>query len=133
MGHDDTERSEDVALILGTDEERKAIKVLRKRGGKVEGGLVRAAEPGRPVMGDLVRLKPRPEFPILCDVETLYEFDRASHGPSTHPLPPPADAEAPRSGATGHPGPPRVVTDAYRRGWERVFGRQDPDGDPDVN
>lgn len=116
-------RSEDVALIVGTDEERKAIEVLRKRGARIEGGLLRAAEPGRPVMGDLVRLKPRPEIPILYDVETVYEFERT----------PPADVEAPPSRSTGHPGPARVVTDAYRRGWERVFGRKDRAGDPDVN
>lgn len=123
MKGEETGRPEDVALIVGTDEERHAIRVLRKRGGKVEGGLVRVAEPGRPAMGDLVRLKPRPEMPLLCDVETLYEFERT----------PPADAEAPPSGAGGHPGPARVVTDAYRRGWERIFGRKDPADDPGVN
>ncbi len=123
MKGEEDRRPEDVALIVGTDEERKAIQVLRKRGAKIEGGLVRAAEPGRPALGDLVRLKPRPEFPLLCDVETLYEFERT----------PPVDEEAPPRGASGHPGPPRVVTDAYRRGWERVFGRQASADNPDVN
>ncbi len=123
MKDEENRKPEDVALIIGTDEERKALKILRKRGERVEGGLVRAAEPGRPVMGDLVRLRPRPEFPILCDVETVYEFQRT----------PPGNEEAPPERGRGHRGPARVVTDAYRRGWERIFGRNDLARDPDVN
>lgn len=118
---DETDRVEDVALILGPDEERKALRVLRKRNHAVEAALVRPVEPERPLMGDLVRLKPRPGIPVLCDVETLYEFRPSS----------PTDEEA-TSRSPGHSGPARVTSDAYRRGWDRIFGRRDP-GDPDVN
>lgn len=121
MKRDETSRDEDVALVIGRDEERGALKVLRKRGDKIERGIVVAAEPGKPLMGDLVRLKPRPELPILCDVETLWEF-REPRG---------SDEEAPRG--TRHAGPCRVTSEAYRRGWDRTFGRRDPTDGPGVN
>ncbi len=123
MSRDDTKSTEDVALIVGSDEERNVLHILRKRGHRIEPGLVRPAEPGKPLMGDLVRLKPRPGLPVLCDVETLWEFHR----------PPPSDEERRDEGGPGRRGPAWVTSDAYRRGWERIFGQPHSEPDPDGN
>ena len=107
--HDEAE--EDVALIHRVDEVRHEMHVLRRRRkGEVEAAVVRPVEPGRPIHGDLVKLKPRKEFPLLCDVETLL-----------------ADPEGHAEVVSRHDGPERVTTDAYRRGWESVFGSAGPD------
>lgn len=102
MGAAGDEQPKDQALVFGVDPERQEALVLRRRGNDVEAGVVRPLKEGRPILGDVVRLKPRPEFPPLCDVETLVR----------HPDP------APRRS----PGPPMGSTEAYRRGWEQVFG-----------
>lgn len=103
-------KKEDVVLIVGKDEDSQALRVFRKRNDRIEPGLVKPAEPGKPLLGDLVRLKPRPECPILCDVETIYEFQSQ----------PPSDEAVGARRSRG--GPAWVVTDAYREGWERIFG-----------
>ena len=123
MGRDETSSRDDVVLVYGEDERSGGLKVLRKRGEKVEAGLVKPAESGKPLFGDLVRLKPRRAFPLLCDVEVLYEFQKS--GPSDEQRPEPRAQR-------GRSGPAWVTSEAYRRGYDRIFGpRPDPD-DPDV-
>lgn len=109
---DGRKEKEDVVLIYGADEESGSLKVLRKRGERIEPGVVRPAEPEQPIMGDLVRLKPRPGLPFLCDVETILEFSEVE--PSLREE---VDCARARSG------PPMYATEAYRRGWERIFGQ----------
>jgi len=106
--------AEDVILIHGVDPQRRELHVVRSKGGEVGLGIVRAVEEGRPIDGDLVRLKPRKDLPLVCDVEEVLSL---------------SDAHAPRTPAgPAHPGPACVSTDAYRRGWEQVFGpRADTD------
>ncbi len=108
MGSAGEKRSEDQALVLGIDPDRSETFILRRRGKKVETGIVRPLQEGKPILGDIVRLKPHPEFPPLCEVETLLK----------HPDPP---AQSPHRA-----GPPMVSTEAYRRGWEQVFGAPIP-------
>lgn len=107
MGTTGDERTTDQALVFGMDPDRKEALILRRRGKDVEAGVVRPLVAGRPIYGDVVRLKPRAEFPLLCDVETLVK----------HPDPPAAQRNA---------GPPMVSNEAYRRGWEQVFGTRLP-------
>jgi len=101
----DRKEGDDVVFIHGVDEQRRELHVLRKKGDEFGLGVVRPVEEGRPVSGDIVRLKPRPKLPMICDVEEIL------------PLPAP-----PGPGGRLHAGPPRVSTEAYRRGWELVFG-----------
>lgn len=102
---------DDVILIHGVDPQRRELHVVRSKGGEVGLGIVRPVEEGRPIDGDLVRLKPHKDMPLLCDVEEVLSVPK-----------PPAPAGPP------HPGPACVSTDAYRRGWEQVFGpRADTD------
>lgn len=76
----------------------------------IETGYSRAVEDGKPINtsehGSLVRLTPV-GGPIY-EVETLYE-NRPQEG----------DAK----------GPAKVSSDAYRRGWETIFGTKKPVGD----
>jgi hypothetical protein len=111
--------NEDRILVYGLSDEGRTAHVLRRRGGELEAGRLRPVESGKPLTGELVQLAPRPELPLLFDVEVKV--------PS--PLEPRRHLD--RSG------PARVPNDAYRRGWDAVWGRDagpeppDPeDGDP---
>ena len=90
---------DDVVLPCGPTEDGHGVHVLRKRGERLEIGELRAAEEGKPLHGDLVRLSHREGTP-LYDVETLHELERSPRG-----------------------GPAQVATDKYRKGWESVFRR----------
>ncbi|MCZ7686560.1 MAG: hypothetical protein M5U28_50550 [Sandaracinaceae bacterium] len=94
------EKDEDVALVLGASEDGETLGVLRKRGDVVEPAVVKKAKEGQPVVGELVRLSPREE-PLLYDVDVLYGGQRE---------------EADERG-----GPAQVATEAYRKGWDRLF------------
>ena len=65
---------------------------------------------GKPIQGEVVRLKPREECPWLCDVETLLEAPAESGERSAGP-------------ERGHAGPPQVASDAYRKNWDAIYRR----------
>jgi len=88
-----------------------AYSVLRKRGESVEVGALREAEEGKPLHGELVKLSRRPEHPLLFDVNVLH------------------DATPAREKTGERSGPAQVATDAYREGWEIIFGQRS-DKDP---
>lgn len=93
---------EDLVILLGEDDEGN-LKGIRKKGETLSVGDFRPMEEGKPIQGELLSLKPRQDAPHICDVDVLYE--------------PPAPA------STGErKGPPKVATDEYRSGWERIFG-----------
>jgi hypothetical protein len=115
MSGDDSDSSErgespDVALIHGVTPEGD-LRVLRKRNDRLEFGGIRALREGVPITGEVVRLTPRKEFPLLCDVATE--------------LPAP---ERPTDVAEGdrdsHKGPAQVATDRYRDNWEKIFAHR---------
>jgi len=93
---------DDVALIHGRTEDGRGLKILRRRQDRIEAGAVMPLVPGKPIAGEVVRLEPRKETPLLCDVHVEYT--------------PPAEA---RPTSTG---PAQVATDQYRQNWESVFG-----------
>jgi hypothetical protein len=103
---------DDVALIHGRTEDGRGLKILRRRQDRIEAGAVMPLTPGKPIVGEVVRLEPRKESPLLCDVHVEYV--------------PPAEA---RPTATG---PAQVATDRYRQNWELVFGGANK-GDPSLN
>jgi hypothetical protein len=95
-------RALDVALLYAPTEDDKGARVVRVRRGRLETGEVRPLPEGRALHGqELVRLRPRDEFPTLCDVEVVCPAERS--GSQTH-------------------GPAQVATDQYRHNWERTFG-----------
>ncbi len=95
-------KPDDVALVWGASADGDTLAVLRKRGEQVTPTLMQRAREGQPIHGELVRLQAREE-PLLFDVDVLYEGQ--------------ADA------SEGRDGPARVASDAYRKGWDRLFKR----------
>lgn len=105
---DNGPQKHDVALIHGRTADGEGLRILRQREERLELGEVRPLKEGRPLQGEVVTLKPRPNFPLLCDVSV--EVDArpgASRGtPPKHKS-----------------GPAQVATDSYRENWEAVFSR----------
>ncbi len=95
----DAKSSEDVALVCGASPEGEKLAVLRKRGERVEAALMHRVADGQPIHGELVRLKAREE-PSLYDVEVIHEAPRDADGPA------------------------QVASDAYRKGWDRLFKKR---------
>ncbi|MGE3636063.1 MAG: hypothetical protein AB7P00_39540, partial [Sandaracinaceae bacterium] len=57
---------DDLALVLGASEDRESLAVLRKKGEALSAAVLRRAEEGKPIHGELLRLKARDE-PLLFD------------------------------------------------------------------
>jgi hypothetical protein len=107
----DGETGRDVVFVYSRAEGPGAYRVLRRRDDRLELGEVRAPREGEAVSGELVRLKRRKEHALLFDVEVMASREELG-------LPP----AAPSRSARGE-GPARVSSDAYRAGWDAVFGR----------
>lgn len=73
---------QDVVLIRGVTDEGD-VAVLRARDDRVEAGLVRPIEEGQPLSGEVVKLKPRKEFPLLCDVSSHCSATSRCRSPRT--------------------------------------------------
>ena len=108
--------SRDVVLIHGTSADGKGLAVLRHRENRLERGLVLPIEHGKPIHGEVVTLKPRAEFPLICDVKV--EYTPTEHSGDV--------AEDRRSLAKG---PGQVATDTYRTNWDRIFQSRQSSGD----
>lgn len=98
------ESPRDTVLIHGVSEDGEKLAVLRAREDRVEAGIVSKLKEGEPVHGELVRLSPRPESPLLCDVKVeLPSAQRLSHG-----------------------GPAQVATPDYRANWDAIWSKKRP-------
>ncbi|MBS2019746.1 MAG: hypothetical protein JST00_43185 [Deltaproteobacteria bacterium] len=98
----------DVVVLGPPTSDGAGVHVLRARDEKIEAGELRALQEGRPISGEVVTLEPRKENPRVCDV-------RSSYVPPSH-----------ASTTTGapHKGPARVSSQAYRDGWDEIFGQK---------
>src|SRR5262249_18600409 len=103
---------EDVVFVHSPAEEGQGFRVIRKREDSIEVGEIRAVQEGRPLQGELVKLKPRKEHDRLFDVEVLVSREEGQ-------------GRAPRA----HAGPAQVAAEAYRANWELIFGEH---GEPDL-
>ena len=97
----------DVVLVHGVTEDGQGLQVLRCRGDRLEAGAVRPLREGRPIHGEVVKLSPRRELPLVCDVEVAV----------------PAPASAVKDRPATRTGPAQVVTDQYRRNWDTIWRR----------
>lgn len=104
----------DVALVAGPTSDGKGVSIVRARQGKLEAGEVRPLEAGKPIVGEVVSLKPRQSFPLLCDVETHVVAPQSREGSDTQVAPP-------RSG------PAQVASDAYRQNWDAIYRKKEPE------
>jgi hypothetical protein len=101
-------KGEDVALVCGVSDDGQGVEVIRKRGDRLETGTVRRLEAGKPIHGEVVRLRPRPQAPFLCDVEV--EFT-------------PPEPRGERETLAASSGPAQVATESYRKNWDAIYGR----------
>jgi len=104
--------SPDVALIHGVTPDG-GFQILRARENRLELGAVHPLREGVPITGEVVRLRPRENCPVLCDVEVQL---KAPEPPTDRQLPEPAPSAA-RSG------PAQVATDEYRKNWDAIWSK----------
>lgn len=95
----------DIAVVCGKDQHGTHILRRRSEEAPLELGLLRPLREGKPIEGEVVSLTQRPEAPILFDVKSELADPR------------------PRPRAT-EDGPAQVATEAYRKGWDAVWGRR---------
>ncbi len=110
---DDAPKVADVALIHGKTADGEGLRIIRQREDRLEIGAVRPLKQGAPIVGEVVSLTPRPEFPLLCDVKVELE----------------APAAAKDRAESGRHGPAQVATEAYRENWDRIWPSK---GEPEL-
>jgi len=99
------------------------VHVVRARPERLELGTMRPLQDGRPIDGEVVRVNPHPECPLLYEVETEFSTQLSEATATTESegaKPPAAKPSAPPRGA----GPPKVASEAYRRNWDAIWNRQ---------
>ncbi len=100
---------QDVVLLGPPTADGNGVHVLRAREERIEAGELRALQEGRPVVGEVVSLRPREDNPRICDVADSYK----------------------PAGAGARKGPAQVATEAYREGWDEIFAKtKKPDAGP---
>ena len=105
-----SEPSRDVMLVRGPTPDGKGYAVLRAKDDTLSAGVVAPLQEGKPIAGEVVRLRPREASestpPGVYDVETLVK------------APTSAQASGPKAG------PAQVNSDAYRKNWDRIWSRK---------
>ena len=99
----------DVVVVHGVTEDGRGLQVIRHRNDRIEAGAVHALAEGKPIHGEVVRLRPRKHCPLVCDVDVELpqqaSFDPAAH---THPQ-------------REQKGPAQVASDRYRSNWDAIW------------
>ena len=106
-----TPTATDTVLIHGVSDDGEKLAVLRARDNRLEAGIISKVKEGQPLHGELLRLSPRPDFPLLCDVEVTVPA-RVTAGPSE---------SAPK---LSHGGPAQVATHSYRANWDSIWSKK---------
>lgn len=106
----------DVALVHNVTPEGE-VHIIRRRGDQLEAGALQPLREGVPIQGEVVSLKPRANFPLLCDVQTLYSPAAAGSAPKSAAPP----AEKPAARPARRKGPAQVATDDYRANWDSIW------------
>lgn len=99
----------DVILVHGASEDGESLAVLRAREDRIECGIVRKVKEGESIHGELLRLTPRPESPLLCDVTVELPASASTRSESTRHL--------------SHGGPAQVATPSYRQNWDAIWSK----------
>lgn len=95
-----------MVFVHGRSEDGSKLAVVRKQGSRVSAGILSSLEHGAPIHGEVLRLSPREETPGLCDVEVVHATESA----------------ASRATDDVSSGPAQVATEAYRAGWDSIWG-----------
>jgi hypothetical protein len=105
-------KSKDLVLVHGRTKDGTGLGVLRAREERLEIGTMRPLEEGKPIHGEVVKLTPRPEMPLLFDAETQFVSPEA-----------PVTKNGSEDAATPGVGPPQVASDTYRKNWDAIWKR----------
>jgi hypothetical protein len=104
--------SPDVALIHGVTPDG-GLQILRARENRLELGAIRPLREGVPITGEVVKLRPRENCPVLCDVEVQLAANQL-----------PSDRQVPALEAShARSGPAQVATDEYRKNWDAIWSQ----------
>ena len=106
-----SDRRTDVVLVHGITPDRKGLQVIRHRDDQFEAGAVHPLEHGKPIHGEVVRLRPRPSCPLVCDVEVALPAPKAE----------PTDDVAEAAVDSTRRGPAQVASDRYRANWDAIW------------
>lgn len=106
--------SGDVALVHHVTPDG-SVHVIRRRGDQLEAGELKPLREGAPIQGEVVSLRPRPSFPLLCDVDVHYQ-------PPARPA-----ASKPSALPARRKGPAQVATDVYRDNWDSIWSSKKSD------
>ncbi len=101
----------DIALVVGKDADGLHILRRRSQEAPLEAGLLRPLREGKPIVGELISLTQRQDLPMVFDVK--------SELPATAGTPEPSPVER-----LAVEGPAQVASEAYRKGWDAVWGRR---------
>jgi hypothetical protein len=110
-------KPKDVVLVHSPTPDGDGVNVLRARRQGLELGTMRPLTEGRPIHGEVVKLTPRSEMPMLYDVET--ELPQPGQGEAAKDAPATRAEEARASSS----GPAQVASDSYRRNWDAIWKR----------
>lgn len=108
-----SESAADVALVHHVTPGGE-VHIIRRRGDQLEAGSLAPLREGAPIQGEVVSLTPRPSFPLLCDVQTLYTPPRPAAASAASP-------EKPAARPARRKGPAQVATDDYRANWDTIW------------
>jgi hypothetical protein len=106
-------KSEDVMLLHSPTEDGEGLRAIRSHEGQLDFAEIRPAVEGQDIsQTELVKLNPRAEMPLLCDVDVLYSPEDSGAGKETK--------------NRSNNGPAVVATDLYRKNWDRIFKSRRP-------
>ena len=97
----------DIAVVWGRNENGLYILRRRTEEAPLEAGLLQPLVEGKPISGEVISMRRRPNAPFLFDVRTEVA------------APEPTGPAEPNT--TSH-GPSQVATESYRRGWDAIWG-----------
>jgi hypothetical protein len=105
---------DDVVVVHGVTRDGEGLAVVRKRQDRLELGAVHPLKEGKAIHGEVVRLKPRAECPLVCDVEVCVPKSSAEHA---------SNASSELAAPDGRKGPAQVASARYRENWDRIWKR----------
>jgi hypothetical protein len=103
----------DVALVHHVTPDG-TVHVIRRRGDQLEAGALSPLREGAPIQGEVLSLRPRENFPMLCDVDVLYKPPAAK----------PTDKPAASAPTARRKGPAQVATNDYRDNWDSIWSHK---------
>ncbi|HVW28387.1 MAG TPA: hypothetical protein VHC69_23650 [Polyangiaceae bacterium] len=109
-------KPKDMVLVHSPTPDGAGVNVLRARRQGLEVGTMRPLAEGRPIHGEVVKLTPRPETPLLYDVET--QLPHAEPGGAAN-----GEGAGESNEARASSGPAQVASDSYRRNWDAIWKR----------